>query len=117
MRLYQHSVRCPAAMQTFLDANPQYWRFVPMSMEESQRPGQRHIQKGSLSNDTDGQLRTQEDCSIYLRSVPKPSAGFTFSNRQTFLQAPYFQKKRDHRLPNREIDLLLKIGHAHRLFS
>ena len=56
MRLYQHSVRCPVAMQLFLDANPQYWRFVPMSSDESQRPEQQSIQRNLLSNDMDAQL-------------------------------------------------------------
>ncbi|CAF5220007.1 unnamed protein product, partial [Rotaria magnacalcarata] len=32
MKLYQHSVRCTVAMQIFLDANQQYWRFVPMTI-------------------------------------------------------------------------------------
>lgn len=92
-------------MQLFLDANPQYWRFVPMSVEESQRPEQQYIPRNSISTDAHAQLRTQEDCSVCLRSVPKPPTGLTFSNRQIFLQAQYFQKKRDQILPNQDIDL------------
>ena len=30
MALYQHSARCPSAMQWFLDENPEYWPFVPI---------------------------------------------------------------------------------------
>ena len=105
MRLYQHSVRCPVAMQIFLDANPQYWRFIPMSVDESERPEQQSIQQNLLSNDMDADLRTKEDCLLCLQAVPKPPIGFTFSNRQILLQTHYFQKKRDLILPNQHIDL------------
>ena len=40
MLLYRHSTECPAAIQMFLDQNPRYWRFVPMSDEEASRPEQ-----------------------------------------------------------------------------
>ncbi|CAF5146084.1 unnamed protein product, partial [Rotaria sp. Silwood1] len=43
MKLYQHSTQCPVAMQIFLDANPQYWRFVPMPLEEAERPEQKTL--------------------------------------------------------------------------
>ena len=105
MRLYQHSVRCPIAMQIFLDANPQYWRFVPMSIEESQRSEQQSIQHSLVWNDNDTNLRTKEECSACLEAVPEPPMGYTFSNRQILLQTQYFQKKRDQNLPNQDIDL------------
>lgn len=34
MRLYQHIAHCPVAIQLFLEHNPNYWCFVPMSEEE-----------------------------------------------------------------------------------
>ena len=40
MLLYRHSTQCPAAIQMFLDENPRYWRFVPMTVEEASRPEQ-----------------------------------------------------------------------------
>ena len=43
MKLYQHSAQCPVAMQIFLDANQQYWPFVPMTIEESQQSEQQFI--------------------------------------------------------------------------
>ncbi|CAF4923443.1 unnamed protein product, partial [Rotaria magnacalcarata] len=46
-----------------------------------------------------------EDCTIYVESVPKPSTGYIFSNRQIGLQLSYFNKKRDKDLPNQDIDL------------
>ena len=35
MRLYHHSARCPVALRTFLDCNPQYWCFVPLSWQDA----------------------------------------------------------------------------------
>lgn len=101
MRLYQHSARCSVAMQIFLDANPHYWRFVPMPLEETERPEQNSL----LPNSADTQFRTPDECSLYVQSVPKPPTGYTFSNRQICLQTKYFQQKRDLMLPNHEIDL------------
>ena len=105
MKLYQHSVRCPVAMQIFLDANPQYWRFVPMTLEEAQRPEQQTIQAGILADELDWHLRTKEECIKYVQSVPRAPNGYTFSNRQILLQSQYFHKKRDKDLPNQDIDL------------
>lgn len=30
MALYQHTARCPSAIQWFLDENPEYWPFIPI---------------------------------------------------------------------------------------
>ncbi|CAF3548004.1 unnamed protein product [Rotaria socialis] len=105
MKLYQHSVRCTVAMQIFLDANQQYWRFVPMTIEESERPEQRSVQGISFTDELTWNLRQMEDCTKYVESVPKPSTGYIFSNRQVGLQLSYFNKKRDKDLPNQDIDL------------
>lgn len=105
MRLYQHSVRCPVAMQIFLDANPQYWRFIPMTLEESESPLQQNIQRPILSDELDWNLRSKEDSIACIEAVPRPPTGFTFSNRQILLQTQYFHKKRDKNLPNLDIDL------------
>ncbi|CAF4597973.1 unnamed protein product, partial [Rotaria sp. Silwood2] len=64
MKLYQHSARCPVAMQIFLDANHQYWRFVPMSLEESQRPEQQMVQSLVISDEPSHHARTRRDCEI-----------------------------------------------------
>jgi len=105
MKLYQHSVHCPVAMQLFLDANPQYWRFVPMTIKESERVEQKFIQSPHLSDEIDWNLRSKEDCFICVEAVPKSPTGYTFSNRQISLQTQYFHKKRDKILPNEDIDL------------
>ena len=105
MKLYQHSVRCPVAMQIFLDTNPQYWRFLPMTLEESEKPEQQNILRPLLTDEIDWNLRSTEDCRIYVEAVPKPPSGYIFSNRQILLQAQYIHKKRDKTAPNGDIDL------------
>ena len=105
MKLYQHSTRCPAATQIFLDANPQYWRFVPMTVRESEAPEQQAIQHLQLASELSSWTRTREDCRTCVEDVPRPSTGYVFSNRQVALQAQYFHKKRDETLPNNDIDL------------
>ena len=36
MRLCQHAARCPAALRLFLDANPDYWCFIPLLWHDAQ---------------------------------------------------------------------------------
>lgn len=105
MKLYQHSARCPVAMQLFLDANPRYWRFVPMSIEEAQTPEQQFIQRPQFSEEIASNIRSKEDSLICMTTVPKPPSDYTFSNRQILLQTTFFHKKQDHILPNQDIDL------------
>ncbi len=105
MKLYQHSVRCPVAMQIFLDANPQYWRFVPMNLEEAAKPEQINIQRPILSEELDWHRRSKEDCMICIAAVPRPPPGYTFSNRQIVLQTQYFHKKQDKNKLNESLDL------------
>lgn len=105
MRLYQHSVRCPVAMQIFLDANPQYWRFVPMTLMEADTPEQQSIEEPILYNEFDCNRRSEGDTLLYVASVPKPPQGYVFSKRQLILQTEYFHHLRDKNLPNQNIDL------------
>ncbi|CAF1542923.1 unnamed protein product, partial [Rotaria sordida] len=105
VKLYQHPARCPVAMQIFLDANPQYWRFVPMTLEESTRPEQQMVTPYTFSEELSWTIRSKEDTKVYVDAVPKPSKGLTFSNRQIMLQTRYFHKTRDRTLPNQDIDL------------
>ncbi|CAF1457059.1 unnamed protein product [Rotaria sordida] len=105
MKLYQHSTQCPIAMQIFLDANPQHWRFVPMTLEESERSERKMIPPYTFSEEISWTIRSKEDTQIYVETVPKPPKGFTFSNRQIMLQTQYFHKTQDRTLPNQDIDL------------
>lgn len=105
MKLYQHSVHCREAMQIFLDANPQYWIFVPMTVNEAKQPEQLSLANVQLSDDLHYNQRSKDDCRIYIESIPKPCEGYIFSPRQLLLQMHYFHKKQDKLLPNMNVDL------------
>ena len=105
MKLYQHSARCSHAMQIFLDANPQYWRFIPMTIDESMKPEQTNIHRPVLSDEINMQYRTKEDAIVCMDAVPGPPTNYVFSNRQIVLQTQYFHQNRDKTLPNMNIDL------------
>ena len=105
MKLYQHSVRCPAAMQLFLDANPHYWRFVPMMVVEAEQTNERVVRRPVFSDELDWNRRSLDDSLVCVESVPKPRPGFVFSNRQIMLQTQYFHMKRDLEMPSPDIDL------------
>ena len=105
MQLYQHSARCPVAMQIFLDANPQYWRFIPMTVDESMKPEQHSIHRPVLFDEFQAHYRLKEEAVACLNSVPKPPSDFVFSNRQLVLQTQYLHQNRDKTLPDMNIDL------------
>ena len=88
-------------MQIFLDANPQYWRFVPMTIAESEQSEQQAIEHLRLVDEH----RSRQECRTCVEDVPCPPTGHVFSNRQVALQAQYFYKRRDETLPNNDIDL------------
>ena len=74
MKLYPHSVRWPAAMQIFLNANPHYWRLVRMVMKEAEVPLQSLIQRQVLTDQLDWNLRSIDDCRVFVEAVLKPPA-------------------------------------------
>lgn len=105
MKLYQHIARCPVAIQIFLDANPQYWSFIPMTLEESERSEQKLIEHPILFDELDSNRRLKRETQLYVESVPKPPKGYVFSNQQIAVQTEYFHHKKDKILPNFDIDL------------
>ena len=88
MLLYRHSARCPAAMQMFLDVNPRYWPFVPMTID--------------LANEQD---RIQPINLTRTIIVPPPPHGYRFSQQQQQAQLRYFQDKQDLLMPEPCLDL------------
>ena len=81
MLLYRHSARCPVAMQWFLDYNPNFWPFVPMSQEQGV--------------DTSSHLQTD---SPLADLPPLPSSHYHFSADQRKEQLLAFEMS-GHRLP------------------
>ncbi|CAF4554420.1 unnamed protein product, partial [Rotaria magnacalcarata] len=85
MLIYQHSIQCSAAIQMFLDSNPHYWRFVPMSIIEADKNNNNYEMRNIST--------TMVDVQNYLRNIPKPPFGYKFSKRQIEKQAEFFIMK------------------------
>ena len=93
MRLYQHSIRCSVVVQLFLNANPQYWPFVPLLEEDARRQNQHY----STGRDPSIEER--------LKFVPVPPQGYLFSRRQLAQQYEYFARKLDCQQPSERLNL------------
>ena len=97
MRLYEHSARCPSALQAFLDCNPAYWCFIPLRWEDAvsesfaclrEQPGigREAIQVMELNESGDPRIHRS------LRRVPVPPAAYEFSYRQRQQQRVFFEQ-------------------------
>jgi hypothetical protein len=97
MRLYQHAARCPLALRTFLDGNPQYWCFIPRPCNETmlnnfnclgeprERPSEMdHLVRNGVIEDR----RLVQ----YLERVPLPPTGFMFSYQDLQQQRFFFRR-------------------------
>jgi hypothetical protein len=87
-------------MQLFLDAHPQYWRFIPMSVDEARVAEEHNVAPLVIPDPAGVNQRTREQCDYCLRAVPSPPTGFVFSKRQIVEQTQYFHLKRDRTLPS-----------------
>lgn len=81
MQLYQHTSQCSIAIQLFLDANPSYWPFIPMTTAEANQ----------ATTDIFYTNRN-ESLTKFLNNIPVPPHGFKFSKRQIEQQSQWFQK-------------------------
>ena len=97
MRLYQHAARCPLALRTFLDGNPQYWCFIPRPCNETmlnnfnclgeprERPSEMdHLVRNGVIED--------RRLVHYLERVPLPPTGFMFSYQDRQQQRFFFRR-------------------------
>ncbi|CAF1424811.1 unnamed protein product [Rotaria sordida] len=79
MRLYQHSARCPVALHTFLDCNPDYWCFVPLCCNETSDDNGTYFHRNPIGGDSEivyvmGLNATDTGrAAQYLDHVPKPA--------------------------------------------
>ncbi|CAF1557995.1 unnamed protein product, partial [Adineta steineri] len=90
MLLYKHSARCSYAIQMFLDCNPQYWCFVPMSTMEAETQ--------NLRSDLSSVCTAFDDkeASAYMTDLPPlPSGNYTFSAHQRSKQIQLLKDKRE----------------------
>jgi hypothetical protein len=112
MLLYKHSARCPSAIQMFLDCNPRYWRFVPMTKDEAQSQNESYILPDSIPIDPTSHVvpneytRSDFEVGNCMNNLPLlPSENYTFSTRQCGKQFQAFKDKRDLLMPNFDLDL------------
>ncbi|CAF1520413.1 unnamed protein product [Rotaria magnacalcarata] len=96
MKLYQHSVHCPSALQWFLDENPEYWSFVPQKLTESQEQDE---EKDILTPMMDTNQFT------YANDVPLPPNNYRFSFEQKLEIDRFFHEKKYLNSPNLHLDL------------
>ncbi|CAF2121828.1 unnamed protein product [Rotaria magnacalcarata] len=81
----------------FLDSNPHYWRFFPMSIIEVDQNNNNYEMRNIST--------TMVDVQNYLRNIPKPPFGYKFSKRQIEKQAEFFIMKLINQTINDRIDL------------
>jgi len=97
MWLYQHTARCPVAVQLFLDANPDYWCLVPMTNDEAEArvntivPPSYRRAHSQLTQTT----RLKADAKYLADNLPDPPESFTFTERQKFGQMCFFYEMKD----------------------
>jgi hypothetical protein len=89
----------------FLDENPRYWRFVPMSIEEAHGPMQNILTSTIEIKPTD--IQEDDKIKTFIRNLPPPPSpqDYVFSKRQYHTQYAYFKSRRYMDLPNAHLDL------------
>ena len=97
MRLYQHSIRCSAAMQLLLEWNPQYPCSVPMLRDHARRQNPYTIGTLMSNNDRSTQQR--------LNYVPVPPESYEFARRQVIKQYEFFVNHLDEQPPQSDLNM------------
>ncbi|CAF2116443.1 unnamed protein product [Rotaria magnacalcarata] len=81
MRLYQHSARCPVALQLFLDCTPIYWCFIPLPRREALLQDFAylkgiHVENFDLAFNVLTSTTHERNVEGYLSRVPLTPTGF-----------------------------------------
>ncbi|CAF1203513.1 unnamed protein product [Adineta steineri] len=96
MRLYQHSARCPIALRSFLECNPNYWCFIPMLLHEALAE---NILYTRTSNYSTAELYDfipmiaidNQRVENYLSHIPLSPVSYAFSYQQRQKQRLFFE--------------------------
>ena len=97
MWLYQHTARCPAALQLFLDAKRDYWCLVPMPEERARSKVETTVPapaRRSTIVDRAEEARIEADANYLVDGLPEPPASFAFSPRFKHKQMRFFREER-----------------------
>jgi hypothetical protein len=113
MRLYQHSARCPVALRSFLDCNPNYWCFIPLLWDAALGENVAHLPRidnvdPALANVIMMGAIDNNRVARYLDHVPIPPAAYAFSYPQRQKQRLFFEQflfSPIHRRPYSTLDL------------
>ncbi|CAF0955805.1 unnamed protein product [Rotaria sordida] len=97
MRLYQHSARCPIALRLFLDCNPSYWCFIPLSCGEQATENIVDLRETFDTNSESvpviaNVVVNNPRVTQYRVRVPLPPATYVFSDRQLQQQRSFFER-------------------------
>ncbi len=94
--MYQHTARCPQAIQLFLDAHPEYWCFVPMSNAEG------IVRKNTMKSPSSptgvspsGSVRIQAYAKYLADNIADPPESYIFTERQKYNQRRFFREGKD----------------------
>ncbi len=85
--LYEHSARCPKALQLFLDHNPIYWCFIPIA-KDTKNLLQTTIK---ISSPTPIEQRTDYIVEKLVKAIPTPPTDYIFSRIQREQQRLFFK--------------------------
>ena len=93
MLLYQHLMQCSTVIQLFLDKNPSYWPFLPMTIAEANQDNTIYQQMRARKTTPANMFQFCQGVSTrnFLNNIPRPPAGYKFSNRQVEKQIKFFQ--------------------------
>jgi len=105
---------CSAALQLFLDENPDYWCFVPVRSIDvnlidtpSRRSQSRRASSEASAYTIEQPVRPRDDDEVkfLVVNVPKPPSGFIFSTNQRQQQGEFFKLSKDRIVPRDLPDL------------
>lgn len=113
MWLYQHTARCPTAVQLFLDANPDYWCFVPVTNVEATSNVNTRMRLSAQCRPVQStSTRLQVEAKYLADQVPDPPEGYVFTDRQKHEQIQFFRTMKDQQLSPTSFQTMVDLHNA-----
>lgn len=105
MHLYSHTSRCAKAIQIFLDYNPTYWTFVPLTIAQANEQNLKYNHRINSKKITTNNLTLDQNIQNCLSYVPKPPPGYKFSKQQIDQQMQFFISEKNTESFNVDFDV------------